>query len=175
MRLCAPLACALALAGCGAAPPLDLSIRNDSTTWLRVGVWKPGGEGDFRPGRSVMVGPAGRATLRRDDLAPQPPVRLEIEAMGPEVRTSRAAWYELVTPGRHTLTAQGEGRVLALRASPAEGWTPLTPEAAAWLAAPDPQAQPPEAGWMEPMGPQAPSGPDNPSTEPPTRRPRSGI
>jgi hypothetical protein len=171
------LALAAVAAGCGAQPGAPrLEVANRSSTWLRVSVWSPETPGGFAPGRSIVVGPRATVNFSPKDLPPTPPLRLEVEAIGPVVRWARPAWLEVTAGGPHRLEAGGQERDLWLTPAPPESWTALTRDTAAVVRTPegDPaNAAPGADAWMPPLGPEPPGTPDNPPTPSRPARPRS--
>ncbi len=156
-RLAALLLVGAWLAGCGVAGG-GFELVNESRTWLSATVWtrEPGDGERFLPRVSRLVGPSGSMTLEGDALGGiAAAVRLQIEALGPEVRTPASIWYELDPPMPMRVRAWGSGSELWFeRSGRGEGMRPLSPLAARLI--PPPEGGPSEPGpWLPTLGPEA--------------------
>lgn len=156
MRRLGALALSVLLAACGSSTRFELS--NQSETWLSATLWTlgPEGDGSFRPGRPLVVGPGG--TIRSSDpaIVDGAPLRVQLEALGPSFRSPAAIWFELTPPAPMRLAARGAGAELSFDRPDAGGIRALSALAARLMPTPDGGPEEPEP-WMPTLGPGIPS------------------
>lgn len=162
MRAVVPVLIALLGVGACGRSAGRFELVNDSRTWLSTTVWTRAPEDAERYVHLAtrVIGPAARLTLEGSSLAGPAPIRLQVEALGPDVRTPATIWYELEPPGPARVRAWGSGSELWFsREDREQGLRPLSPLAAR-LIPPATGALPEPGEWLPVLGPEVPRGSD---------------
>ncbi|MBM4109248.1 MAG: hypothetical protein FJ255_10640 [Phycisphaerae bacterium] len=147
---------ALFLGACGSASP-RFELANESETWLAATVWTRGADGvSFVPAKSLVVAPRGTLSLSGPGIARSDVLRVQVEALGPELKTPATIWYELAPPTPLSLRATGAGAELRFERIGSAGELRALSAVAARLALPGTDPSGAAAPWMPELGPEVP-------------------